>query len=158
MRRRRTFTPRFFFIPQAIGFTVWVAIALTAEPDSGWVGLLVSIPGFSLIWWGLFLCSINVADLYLDEAGETLTIMTLFKEKTVSLKDLEITYYRIKGIGLELFTNMGTIHVYHMPGNMHVTYKMFKMKGFDRIDQFVKDANRWRHHFDPDDPEELDGF
>ena len=53
----------------------------------------------------LFLGSINVADLYLDEANGILITMTLLKEKTVPLKDLEIRgyYFWPSSTGAELY-------------------------------------------------------
>jgi len=70
---------------------------------------------------------------------------------------MEIWGYQISDTadGLSVDTNLGTIYAHNTTKNWLATYRLFRIKDFNRAAKFVEDVNRWGlNTFNPDNPEE----
>ena len=128
-------------IISAVCLPVWVVTFVTLPHDLWW--LIIAIPFFGGLNWLIILCHLNVADLYLDKANGTLIIMTLFKEKTVPLKDLEIKGYHFwpSWSGAKLHTSIGSIPVYYTAKNCRAIFNLLLAKGYPHMDRFLEAVN-----------------
>jgi hypothetical protein len=115
-------------IGSVAAFLVWTAIELKMQGNMRIV-FLFFFPLYLLRWWVYRLTRPNVADLRLDEANGILTVRTLFREKTVPLKDFEIEGYQKEKNGhIQLFTGGQTISMFGTTKNRRVLSALLKAK------------------------------
>ena len=153
--------PLFIFalVVTVIIFVMWI-VSILAYP-SIMNGSILTFPFLLIYSWILLLNIANFADLYLDETNGILTVMKLFKERTVPLKDLEIKRYTVGSHGImRIYTNMGNIRVYFVIKNWRIFCKLFEARNPKLIEPFLKDVKQRNggYSFDPNTPEEMDKF